>query len=360
MSQSGVYDIQKFVQLLEEAISQEVRDADRILAYLRECRQYGLDVLPVDLNRSGAVCTVEDPEHLRLGFSVVVSGQPQFIEDLLAERHQRGPFRSFQDFCERIDCDALSDTFLTQGIQAGVFDAVEPSRARLLAGWKPIAQAVRNARAEQESGQFSLFAALPKKSQPAGLKLPDIADWSEEEKIAREQEAMGFSFTDYLAESPTSSEILDEEINSLGEAEAFPSWEGQGVGNTASVPSETPQPTPIPSQEGNQPTSATVLAEEEAEPVSAPPQPPLTLILRVALSQMTEARLYQLRDLLERTPGETPVVLELLDDANAVTHVATHADYCVRLSEELTQGIEALLGAQTTRVQPVVLSIGQP
>src|SRR5512136_333033 len=103
MRQEAGLDIQKLVRLIEEAVSQERKENSLISSYLQECQQLGVEILPVDINKSLAGCALENDHAIRIGLSFLVSQEEPFLDDLLNERQQHGLFRSFQDFCERIN-----------------------------------------------------------------------------------------------------------------------------------------------------------------------------------------------------------------------------------------------------------------
>jgi DNA polymerase III alpha subunit len=317
VSQNVVPDIQKLLQIIEEAISQEIKDSDRIMSDLQECRQLGVEVLPLDMNMSYASCSIEDDWQIRIGFSLLASRREQFIEDILAERRQNGHFRSFQDFCERIDLKSVPEDFITRCIQVGAFDSIEASRSRLFLGREKIIHAVRKANAEKSTGQFSLFAALPtsSKNQDIPLELPEAETWTDKELITHEKDAVGFSFTEYLFRS--------EEANAA-EADVF-----------------EPDHDTIPNDQ--QETAESV--REEAEAV------PPTFIIQLSTTTTTAQTLLRLREIMQKYPGSSRVMLEFIDERNSKTHIQAHADYSVQISEDLVKEVEMVNGVEITRVQ---------
>lgn len=327
MSQDVVPDIQKLVQLVEETIQQKSSDNTRILFFLRECRQLGVEILPVDINMSGTSCSIEDEDNIRIGFSLLVSDEEQFVEDILTERQQNGQFRSFQDFCERIPLDSVPEDFIIRCIQIGVFDSIEVSRSRLFLGRKKILQAVRKTNAERSAGQFNLFAALQTSpgSQSHPIELPEGEEWTEEEIVAQEKEAVGFSFTEYL-EVPA-----DESESSLPQEEHEPS---------------------LPQEEKVEPEDSTVVTLPEGGVVTEDTETTSsTFIIQLPITTTTEETLVQLREIIRKYPGTSEVLLEFIDDNTTKTHIRTHVDYAVHISDELVKETEALTGEHTTRLQ---------
>lgn len=338
MSQSVVPDIQKLVQLIEDTITQESRDNTRILSFLKECRQLGVEILPVDINMSGASCSIEDEENIRIGFSLLVSGEEQFIENILAERQQNGQFQSFQDFCERIELDSVPEDFITRCIQIGVFDTIEISRSRVFLGREKILQAVRKANAERSTGQISLFTALQtsSESQILPIKLPEAEEWTEEEIMAQEKEAIGFSLTEYL-------EVPADEIEpSLPPDENEPSLSQVENALEPSLPQE---------EGGESGDSGVVTLPEEDVPAEEVEIIPSTFIIQLPTKTTTEQTLKQLQEIIRKYPGNSEVILEFVDDKNNKIQIRTHADYAVHISENLVKETEAVIGEYATRVQ---------
>jgi hypothetical protein len=338
MLQNVVPDIQKLVQLVEETIQQKNSDNTRILFFLRECRQLGVEILPVDINMSGTSCSIEDKDNIRIGFSLLVSDEEQFVEDILAERQQNGQFQSFQDFCERIPLDSVSEDFIVRCIQVGAFDSIEVSRSRLFLGREKILQAVRKANAERSAGQFNLFAALQTSpgSQSPPIELPEVKEWTEEEIVAQEKEAVGFSFTEYLEVS------ADESESSLPQEEHEPS-----------LPQEEDELDPLSSQEEKvEPENSTVVTLPEGIVVTEDAETTFsTFIIQLPITTTTEETLVQLREIIKKYPGTSEVLLEFIDDNNTKTHIRPHADYSVHISEDLVEETEAVTGGHTTRLQ---------
>ena len=108
------------------------------------------------------------------------------------EARQDGPFTSLFDFLQRIDIRALNKRACEALIAAGALDAFGP-RAPLRAGLDTAYQEVLTRKAEEEAGQATLFGSdagpgLARQAPP----LPQIPDWPEAERLAREKEALGF------------------------------------------------------------------------------------------------------------------------------------------------------------------------
>jgi hypothetical protein len=352
MRQDSGLDIQKLIQLIEEAVSQGRKESSLIISYLQECQQFGIDVLPLDINKSLAVCALENEHAIRIGFSLLVSREEQFLEDLLIERQQHGPFCSFQDFCERINLDLVPEQFMMRCIQAGAFDAVEVSRSRAFANQARILQAVRQANAEKSSGQISLFAVLPPSSTKPNLPLTltDPELWTDDELIIHEKEAAGFSFTEYLLRSEEDNSREAEVAESENEPGKEPRLIGQEGTNQVLEASKGPEiideTIPLP------PAEFTVDEMETFEDVESigkhtKTAPPI-FIIQLSTPKTTEQTLIQLREIAKKYPGSSRLILEFIDETGKKTHIQTHTDYAVHISAEFVQETESITNGRVT------------
>lgn len=89
-----------------------------------DARRHGLDVLPVDVQRSGAVCQLEAGQ-IRLGFNYVKGLRAEDVNQLLSGR----PFADLHDLCRRTE---LPRRLVENLILAGAFDVWHTSRRLLL------------------------------------------------------------------------------------------------------------------------------------------------------------------------------------------------------------------------------------
>ncbi len=119
------------------------------LAYISEARRMSLAILPPDINFSEHHYTGSE-RSLRIGLMQILGLNTIASKALRYERSANGPFRSFQEFLQRVRIDA-SDVRLL--IKAGCFDSLEtlPRRPRLL--WELLAR-----EPVMHDGQRSLFS----------------------------------------------------------------------------------------------------------------------------------------------------------------------------------------------------------
>ena len=186
-------------EFMAALLSSVLSNTDQVVKYILESRELhrsvpGLDealkLLPPDVNESGWKFTVTGDAEIRFGLGAVRGVGAAAVESVLAARAEDGRFDTLFDFLDRIDTRALNKRACEALIAAGALDAFG-HRAQLLAGLD-VAYADVNARqADREAGQASLFGGPETVEDPAP-ELPEVPEWPERERLAKEKEALGF------------------------------------------------------------------------------------------------------------------------------------------------------------------------
>jgi len=116
---------------------------------VEDAKRHGITVLPVDINRSHAKCTIENGA-LRLGFEYVDGIGEAALRTLKRER-EKGPHSSLREFCERT---RLATPAIENLIMVGAFDSLGIPRRDLL--WQ-LGEIKKN----QDSKQVALSLTVP-------------------------------------------------------------------------------------------------------------------------------------------------------------------------------------------------------
>lgn len=162
-------------------------DTAKVVSYIEDARQMGIEVLPPDINESGAYFTPAG-DTIRFGLSAVKGVGDKAVEALEAERREHGPFRDLYDFCERVDLHLLNKGVIEALIKAGAFDSLGGHRAQYMAALESALAAGNVARKNRNAGQMGLFGSLPQEPIP----LPNVPRWSDQQLLQMEKEVLGF------------------------------------------------------------------------------------------------------------------------------------------------------------------------
>ena len=129
---------------------------DKIPQYIDECKLLGIEILKPEINRSNTKFTVEDGK-IRFGLGSIKNVGTVPVDNIVKERNQNGPFKSFTDFCERIADEAVNRKCIESLIKAGTFDEFEQTRSTLLASFESIVDSIQSSKKKGMDGQVSMF-----------------------------------------------------------------------------------------------------------------------------------------------------------------------------------------------------------
>jgi DNA polymerase-3 subunit alpha len=180
-------------EFIAALLSSEIGDTDKVVSYINEAREMGLEVLPPSVDESGWKFTVIGDHQIRFGLGAVRHVGRGAIESIIAARESGEPFESLTEFCERVDLRVCNKRVIESLVAAGALDQLDGHRSQLIAGLDHALHEAQLRHAERESGQGLLFTDTSDEETVTGEhQLPDLAPWTEAERLAKEKEVIGF------------------------------------------------------------------------------------------------------------------------------------------------------------------------
>jgi DNA polymerase-3 subunit alpha len=181
------------IEFMAALLTSEISKPDNVVKYISECREMGIAVEPPDVQVSGAHFTPHG-EAIRFGLAAVKNAGGNAIESIMKARAEvGGHFKSFWEFCEKVDLRVMNKRVIESLIKAGALDSLG-KRGQLTAAVDKAMERAQKAQKDAESGQsglFGLFDETPKKGGN-GDDLPAAPDWEESVRLANEKEVLGF------------------------------------------------------------------------------------------------------------------------------------------------------------------------
>jgi DNA polymerase-3 subunit alpha len=179
------------VAFLAASMTLDLDKTEKLAAHIQEASRLGIAILPPDINRSGSDFLVEPAGDgrpaIRFALAAVKRVGAKAMQDLVAARG--APFRSLAEFAARVDPRLLNKMQVENLARAGAFDSLDGNRARVFHGAETILRRAQATAEDRASSQIGLFGAA---AGPEPLRLPDIPDWPELERLSQEAEAVGF------------------------------------------------------------------------------------------------------------------------------------------------------------------------
>ena len=178
------------VEFLAASMTLDKSNTDKLAEFRNEAQRLGIKVEAPSINRCGVDFDVPKSEGpaIRYALSAIKGAGEGQIRAIVKARGDR-PFRSFQDFAERISPRDANKKVLETLAAAGAFDEFEPDRARAFAAVEPMMGLANRLEAERSAGQSALFGAG---ESATGLKLPKTVAWSAAQRLRNEFDAIGF------------------------------------------------------------------------------------------------------------------------------------------------------------------------
>ena len=180
---------------------------EKVKSYIAKCADMGIDVEPPDINRSNIDFTPVDKKIL-FGLSAVPNLGDGAIESILiARKENEGEFKSLSDFCSKVDLRTVNRRTLETLIHCGAFDKMHDNRKQLVEYLDSVISWGQKRAKERNSGQMNLFDMLgggttgdegQTKNFDTAPLLPQVPDFSPQEKLKKEKEILGF----YVSANP--------------------------------------------------------------------------------------------------------------------------------------------------------------
>lgn len=200
-------------EYLSACMTAESGDIETCSEYINEAKRMGFTILPPDVNESYSDFTVVVEEgvvtkNIRFGLRNVKNFGEEIGKAIIAERKANGPFKTIEDFLERVQHKNMNKKSLEALIMCGAMDAFG-DRGVLYGNSEELLVFHKGLKNHNGAGQDSLFAGLD--SNPnAILALRNTPEATMAQKLTWEKELLGL----YISGHPLDSFL--EKIQKAG------------------------------------------------------------------------------------------------------------------------------------------------
>ena len=205
--QTGYLKTHYEVEFMAALMTNDRDNTDKVVRFINEAKEMGIEVLPPDVNVSQLDFSVTDGK-IRFGLAAIKGVGAGVIESIL-EARQDGPFKSLYDFCTRVDFKSINKRTIEALVKSGAFDDIGPmaesnyigdrcaARASLVAAIPTAVERGQKIQHDKEVGQSSLFGMLAPQTRDEVLEetYPDVEPWSDRELLQHERQLIGFYVT---------------------------------------------------------------------------------------------------------------------------------------------------------------------
>ncbi|MEO5927231.1 MAG: DNA polymerase III subunit alpha [Patescibacteria group bacterium] len=388
-------------------LNSDSQNLDRITIEVEECRRINLEVLPPDINESFAgFSVVKGTNKIRFGLQAIKGLGEDVVEVMVAERKEKGEYKSLEDFVSRIAGKTINKKSLECLIRSGALDRFG-DRNILFFNIDGILEYHKRQEQEAASGQFSLFASASTSKEATPVVLKVAPSVSRRELLAWEKELLGLyvsehPFREYgerlvgmitpivqLAEKKgekkvriggvisSAKKILTKNNEPMmfckledqsGDCEVvvFPRvlrdsplvWQEDHAIIVSGRPTEKEGRMNVLAETGFEITSENIneirtesVVASHTPDLEAPPVDPNSSITLLVRPKLPETILIKLRAILDAHPGDHPVYF-LIEDVDGQRRIKSSAK--IAFNDGVAKELEVLLGRDTVKVGDVL------
>lgn len=210
------------VEFMAALMTSVLDNAAKVSEYIYTCRQMGITILPPDINEGGGGFSVSG-NSIRYGLSAIKSIGRPVIDAIVAERTERGAFKTLKDFVTRLSGREVNKRTIENFIKAGALDGLEGNRRQKMMIYGSLLDNLNQEKKSSMAGQMTLFdIASEDTKSDFEIRLPDVEEYEKEVLLGFEKEVLGVyisghpleEYTEKLRKNTnavTTDFVLDEE-----------------------------------------------------------------------------------------------------------------------------------------------------
>lgn len=175
------------VEFITAVLNNRITNADNLTKYINYAKSEGIPVLPPDINKSGTYFKVENGG-IRFGLGGLKHVGTTIIENMEKERNENGPFKSMEDFIDRMSDYSMNRKMVECLILSGAFDSFGKTRSSCMAIYEKLMQRASKDKKTRQLGQISFFATNDIEDK---VEYPDIKEFNKKTLLKNEREIIG-------------------------------------------------------------------------------------------------------------------------------------------------------------------------
>ena len=203
------------VEFMAATLNSFLGNLDKIPEYIAECKRMNIEILKPSINKSYTKFTVNE-DKIRFGLGSVKNVGTAAIEAIVEERNKNGEFKSFTDFCERIQGEAVNKKCIESLIKSGSFDELGETRHTLIESFEGILDTISGETRKSIQGQVTMFdIANEETTEKHKYNLNRIEEYEERTLLDMEKEMLGIYISGHPLEKIKEQIQKNTNINSL-------------------------------------------------------------------------------------------------------------------------------------------------
>lgn len=188
-------------EFMTALLTSERNNIDKIGHIIAEIEKMGMKVLPPDVNESfPEFGVVPNTKNIRFGLAAVKNVGEAISERIVEERKQNGLFKTLEDFLTRMADKQINKKVIESLAKVGAFDNFA-ERNQILFNIELILKYIQKLNQVDGKNQMDLFGVGGQIIEISALKLLEVEEVDEQQKLLWEKELLGI----YLSSHPLKS-----------------------------------------------------------------------------------------------------------------------------------------------------------
>ncbi len=206
-------------EFMAALLTSDINKLDRVSIEIAEAEKMGLKVLPPTVNESyQEFGVVGDGTQIRYGLAAIKNIGEGVAEKIINEREANGVYKNLEDFVSRLDGTVINKKALDALAMCGAMDDFS-ERKQVVDNIETVLKFFKQKEKERASSQANLFGGFESAETESHLELPKTEPATKQQRLAWEKELLSV----YISEHPLSEfkEKL-EKLNTINTLKDFP------------------------------------------------------------------------------------------------------------------------------------------
>ena len=180
-------------EFIAASMTMDISNQNKLSEFYEELKRLNIEILRPDINECYADFKTDGSKFYYALGSIKAVGY-EAISNIIKERENNGKFKSLNDFLKRVNPKDINKLQLEGLVKAGAFDKLNSNRQALFNSIPNFITKSKNIFENKSANQIDLFGE--NNSQDDEI-ITNINDWSFEERLSKEFEAVGFFISDH-------------------------------------------------------------------------------------------------------------------------------------------------------------------
>ncbi|MFT5592247.1 MAG: DNA polymerase-3 subunit alpha [Oceanicoccus sp.] len=178
-------------------LTSDMQNTDKVVIFIEECREMGLELVLPDVNQSEFGFTVNESGAIVYGLGAIKGVGEGPIEAIIKARNEVGQFIDIFHFCKSVDKSKLNKRVMEALVRCGAFDKIGPNRSVLFATIEGALKAADQNAKNAAAGIMDMFGEVEEEANvnPYDDYINKVRDWNPKQKLQGEKDTLGLFVT---------------------------------------------------------------------------------------------------------------------------------------------------------------------